>query len=515
MDTRQTLESNVSSSTEAVSLEATQHTSNDDQYPPLLSHRIKQRFLRPSTLVFFAMLFGAILLLFTLLPSLFPPDLVLLKESISILLYLIVALFLILLAFQLRQSHRALADGQGRLFAAEERLRIALKNSFITIYQQDRNLRYTWMANPLIAFKAEDVVGKMDADFVAPDEAAHLSDMKQRVLQTGESVMEEVQTTSAMGVRFAELRVEPLRNSKGTIIGVTGTAIDITERKQFEEERRNLEHERLLIERAEAETKAEAAQSSKRLMEEFLGIAGHELRTPLTTIKASTQLAKRQLLRAQTYTDALPTMLRKLLNDISRLLERAERQTNIQSRLVDDLLDISRIQVGQLDIHPTQRNIVALVRQVVEDQQDDHFRRTIKLEMPAEQEILVIADADRVRQVLSNYLSNALKYSEPLTAVTVRVERVVHEPDEQVRVSVRDEGPGLSAEQIQHIWEQFYRVPGIEVKSGSGVGLGLGLYVSRTLIERQGGTVGVQSEPGSGSTFWFTLPVAQSYQANR
>lgn len=507
MDTRQTLESNLSSSIEAVSLEATPHTLDDDQHSQLLSYRIKQRFFRPSAPVLFAMLVGSILLLFALLPSLFPPALVPLKDSISIVLYLILALFLVLLAFQIRQTHRKLIAEQRRLFTAEERLRIALRNSFITVYQQDKDLRYTWMANPLRAFNAKDVVGKTDADFVAPDEAAHLSDIKRHVLQTGESIMEEVRTTSSMGVRFAELRVEPLRNSKGIIVGVTGTAIDITERKQVEEERSNLERERLLMERSEAEAKAQAAQASKRLMEEFLSVAGHELRTPLTTIKASVQLAKRQLIRVQTYTDTFSTHALMLVNNAKQLLERAERQANIQSRLVDDLLDISRIQVGQLDIHPEQRDIVALVKQVVEDQQDDHFRRTINVETPIDKEILVRADTDRVRQVLSNYLSNALKYSAPSTTVTVRVERVVHEPDEQVCVSVCDEGPGLSEEQVQHIWEQFYRVPGIEVKSGSGVGLGLGLYVSRNLIERQGGTVGVQSKPEQGSTFWFTLPV--------
>lgn len=116
------------------------------------------------------------------------------------------------------------------------------------------------------------------------------------------------------------------------------------------------------------------------------------------------------------------------------------------------------------------------------------------------------ADADRIGQVISNYLSNALKYSEPSCPIEVYLE--LEEP-ERVRLSVRDEGPGLTTLEQQQVWERFYRVPGIQVKSGSGVGLGLGLYICQTIIERQGGQVGVESKKDVGSTFWFTLPLAK------
>lgn len=129
-------------------------------------------------------------------------------------------------------------------------------------------------------------------------------------------------------------------------------------------------------------------------------------------------------------------------------------------------------------------------------------QRPIPVEMPYEP-VPVTADAERIGQVVTNYLTNALKYSaEDLpVVVSLRMERGA------ARVAVHDEGPGLTPEQAEQVWERFHRVPGIEVRSGSGVGLGLGLHISRTIVERHGGVVGVESVPGEGATFWFTLPV--------
>jgi signal transduction histidine kinase len=125
--------------------------------------------------------------------------------------------------------------------------------------------------------------------------------------------------------------------------------------------------------------------------------------------------------------------------------------------------------------------------------------------MPATETIPILADPDRIGQVLTNYISNALKYSEATKPVEVQLTC-----EGQVAcIAVRDEGPGLSNEEQQRVWECFYQAPDIKVLSGSGVGLGLGLYISQTIIQRHHGQVGVQSTPGKGSTFWFTLPIAR------
>jgi PAS domain S-box-containing protein len=273
-----------------------------------------------------------------------------------------------------------------------------------------------------------------------------------------------------------------------------------------------LERERLLREREEARAEALALAEANRRMDEFLGIAGHELRTPLTTVKANLQMAERraqQALRseAQAGTDKRRESGRKQrdpLEELLRLLERATQSAERQERLVKDLLDVSRISAGRLEYRMAPLDLATLVREMVEEQRLHEPRRLIELEAPREH-VRIVADSDRVGQVLTNYLTNALKYSEDDRTVRVSLQVV----DDQARVSVCDQGPGLSAEQQRDLFQRFHRTQGIEVVSGSGVGLGLGLYISKTIVDHHGGQVGVQSAEGEGSTFWFTLPLEQ------
>jgi signal transduction histidine kinase len=176
-------------------------------------------------------------------------------------------------------------------------------------------------------------------------------------------------------------------------------------------------------------------------------------------------------------------------------------------RLVNDLLDVSRIQAGQLKLDLKAANLSGIVRATVEEQRQAFPERTIPLSLPAGL-VPVFADADRIGQVVTNYLTNALKYSQEERPVEVEIQV----EGQQGRLWVRDQGPGLTSAEQELLWERFYRVPGIEVQSGSGIGLGLGLYISKMIIEQHQGQVGVQSTPGQGATFWFTLPLDVSGQ---
>ena len=264
-----------------------------------------------------------------------------------------------------------------------------------------------------------------------------------------------------------------------------------------------VERERLVQERAEAQANALVLDAANKRMDEFIGIASHEIRTPLTSIKANIQLAQRQMKRFIQENTTSEHLIQRM-EPMRDMLERAARQVEVQNRLVSDLLDVSRIYADKLELRIQQCDITEIVRRTVVDQSSIVAPRSIHLETVSDA-LYVMADADRLEQVLNNYLSNALKYSERTYPVDVCLEH----SGNNVRVSVRDTGPGLTLAQQQHIWERFYRVDGINVKTGSGVGLGLGLHICRTLIERQGGHVGVESTLGKGSTFWFSLPIHQ------
>lgn len=276
-----------------------------------------------------------------------------------------------------------------------------------------------------------------------------------------------------------------------------------------------IDRERLLQEGAEARARELALREANRRMEEFLSLAGHELRTPLTSVLGNVQLATQWLDEVQQQdrhegAGGRDEPVPKRLAQVSTLLRRMERQGRVLARLVGDLLDSSRIQAGRLELHPESCDLTALVREIVREHQQRAPQRTVRLDVP-DQEVPVIADAERIGQVLTNYLSNALKYAPPAQPITagVAVAGLL------ARVWVRDEGPGLPPAEHGRVWERFYRVAGVEHQDGASVGLGLGLYISRTIVERHGGQVGVESSPGAGTAFWFTIPLARPGEGGR
>jgi K+-sensing histidine kinase KdpD len=268
-----------------------------------------------------------------------------------------------------------------------------------------------------------------------------------------------------------------------------------------------LERVRLQQEWAEARANELAMREAKRGMEESLSLICHELLTPLTVIKGSIQLSEQKVKRF-VHSAETPTGAARQLAPIQALLEHAKSQVSFQDRLIHDLLDVSRIQANTLQISMQLCNLAWILQEAIEDQRQAAPSRAIRLELPAEGPVPVQADSCRIAQVVTNYLTNALKYSAPDRPVEVHLQvegRIA-------RVTVRDQGPGLAPAEQERIWERFYRVRGIEVQSeseASSGGLGIGLYLCRTIIEQHHGQVGVQSSPSKGSNFWFTLPLTR------
>jgi signal transduction histidine kinase len=181
---------------------------------------------------------------------------------------------------------------------------------------------------------------------------------------------------------------------------------------------------------------------------------------------------------------------------------------------VDDLLDESRISAGRLEFRLATTDLAAIVQTAVEEQRLLAGSRTIQLALPDEQRpVCVLADATRIEQVVTNYLTNALKYSPEDRPVAVRLavaEDAGGGGGATAQVSVQDEGVGVPPEEQASIWDRFHRAAGVRIQSGSDVGIGIGLHISRTIIEAHGGQVGCVSVVGQGSTFWFTLPLMRS-----
>ena len=264
----------------------------------------------------------------------------------------------------------------------------------------------------------------------------------------------------------------------------------------------------LLRERDAARAQACSLAEANRQMHEFLGIATHELRSPVTGSLLSVALATRQthelMHQAATGDNALDAAAASQLAAVHRLLTRAEQSLDRLTRLLVDLLDTSRVHAGQLKLQVALCDLTTIVRETVEEQRQIAVARTIRLHVQGGASAPVVADVDRIRQVVTNYLTNALRYSPAERPVEVGVQVQCG----WARVAVRDEGPGLSRAEQQRVWERYHRAAVVQVMSGPDTGLGLGLYLCKTIIEQHHGLVGVQSTPGKGSTFWFALAVA-------
>lgn len=231
-------------------------------------------------------------------------------------------------------------------------------------------------------------------------------------------------------------------------------AIDITERRQHEEFR-----------------------------DQYIGLISHDLRTPLLTINLSAATLKLQIERGE-HTKAAES------------LEAIRHCTKRMSEMIEDLLETTRLESGQLQLHISPVDLTALVRTVAREL-GVGATHTIRCEGEG---AVVLADAGRLERVLENLVGNAIRYSAPGRQVTIRVETSKAE----TLVSVIDEGEGIPPEVMPKLFHRFYRAGPGDASNG----LGLGLYNSRLIVEQHGGRIWVESRPGEGSTFAFSLPAA-------
>ncbi len=358
---------------------------------------------------------------------------------------------------------------------SEEQLRLITDRLPAFVSYIDKEGRYQFVNQAYetwFGVKAAEIRGRRRSDFTTEETARMADPYEQRAL-AGESVRYETLLRKPSGeYSVQDVEFVPDRDPMtGEVRGAIIVAHDITEQKRIRQ----------------------ALEQAVQARDEFLSIASHELKTPLTSIQLQTQLTRRNIELGRP--DALEPAR------VSRLVAQVDKSVQRLSRLVDDMLDISRISTGKLSFTPEPFNLCELAQEVVERLQVQASASGAPLSCECRDSVEGVWDRFRIDQVLTNLITNALRYGEG-SPVEVSVQR----SDALAVVKVRDLGPGIAPENQERIFQRFERATSASTVSG----LGLGLYISREIIERHGGTLRVESEPGQGATFIVTLPSRQA-----
>lgn len=373
--------------------------------------------------------------------------------------------------------------------SAYRQLAFHVESSPLAVIEWDSDFRVSrWSASAerLFGWKAEDVIGKHvnEWQFVFADDvdAVALVTNRQREGVEVQGVQRNRNYTRDGSVLFCEWYNSVLHDDGGKLVSVLSLVLDVTAREKAEEERAAL-----LIRERDARRHAEEAD---RLKDEFLATLSHELRTPLTSILGWASMIRNGEVEGSSATRAIETI---------------ERNARSQARLIDDLLDVSRIITGnlRLDLHPL--NLAPIVEAAIDALRPTADVKGIQLRTEfVTSDCLVKGDTNRLRQVIWNLLSNAIKFTQRGGVVAINLKRV----GSTVRLAVADTGEGISAEFLPYVFDRFRQAEGsISRKQG---GLGLGLAVVRHLVELHGGAIKAESLGlDQGSVFTVELPLAQ------
>jgi len=265
-----------------------------------------------------------------------------------------------------------------------------------------------------------------------------------------------VQLGTLLGDRYFLPRGAPVYEARGVIVGATVMLQDVTRLRRFEE-----------------------------LKNDLVATVAHEFRTPLTSLRMAVHLCTEQV--AGPLTDKQAELLHSAREDCDRL-----------QGMVDDLLDLSRIESGKVELYPLPVEVRRLITGAIDEFRPDADIKGINLRAPSSlPQVSVLADHERIGHVFSNLVGNAVRYTPKGGSIELGAASI----DGFVRFTVSDTGTGILKEYQDRIFEKFFQVPGAGPK-----GTGLGLYIAKEIVSAHGGEIGVESETGRGSTFWFTLP---------
>ncbi len=352
---------------------------------------------------------------------------------------------------------------------AVDRLRDFAESASDWFWEMDQDLRFTFVSERfenLMGHRIVDVIGKQRSEIADTSQAVGLWTAHQADLLARRPFKNFVYPLKLSDGRVAYCSASgvPVYDKDGNFTGYRGSASNITERKQMEK--------RLV--------------DNDRSKSEFIATASHELRTPLAVILGYSELL--------------------LENDHFSIEERREylsyihEKCHILEKIVEELLDMSRIESGRMVcLEPSAVNVFEVARQVVQGFEQETSRCRFTLSFP-DQQLTVLADRGKLVQIFENLIGNAVKFSPQGGEISIRGEA----GDDRCQVTVADQGIGMNAEQQKNIFEKFYRVDSSDTATK---GLGIGLYLVKNIVEAHGGEIWVESSPGGGTRFCFSLPL--------
>lgn len=366
----------------------------------------------------------------------------------------------------------------------EARLKVGLSMVNIAVFQQDKELRYTWMCQPQLNFSLEQIVGKTDFDLLPYDAAVEVTKIKRAVLVNNCQMRSEVEVSQNGQTHYFDLVAEPLLDNDGNCIGITGASLDISAQKVIQKE--------LL----EAKEKAE---EMNRLKTNFLANMSHELRTPLVSILGFTEILKSEPMDI----DHLD-----MINNIHRGGRRLNETLNL-------ILSISDFEANQVRLEKTHVKIVQLTKTLMDEFSAEADSKHLSFELiEKDKNLSLYLDERLLSGILKHVISNAVKFTKQ-GRVTIEIgkESLFRDKDEasHVYIKVKDTGIGIEEKNLELIFDEFRQVS--EGFDRNFEGNGLGLTIAKKITELMGGSITVESKIGVGSTFTVKFPALETSSA--
>ncbi|MDP3518329.1 MAG: ATP-binding protein [Pseudohongiella sp.] len=359
-------------------------------------------------------------------------------------------------------DHERVEQLQAQALEGKKRLRTVLETVGETILQTDNTGNLTFLNAEWSRLTGEEIgqsLGRPLVDYIHAEDAAHFEDVFRTSLSSHGTLTLEARLRSAgSATRWVTIRLRR-GYTDADVSSVTGTMLDITEQRNAE-----------------------------RIKREFTATVSHELRTPLTVIDSAVSLL------ISGAAGPLPDAARKLIVN-------ANKNTKRLRMLIDDLLDIEKLMAGKLSFSMREIELVSLLDQALSEHQSFADSHGVRVRVGAcDDKTRVYTDPDRFQQVMNNLLSNAVKFSPDNGEVWVTVQPI----DQAVRLTIRDQGPGIATDFQSQIFEKFAQADSSDTRKRGGTGLGLA--ITKEIVEQMHGRIGFDSPPGEGAAFWFELP---------